>query len=187
PASLLPALRQPRRALVRGLRGRVRRAHQRPATGSRRRRARRGRAAGDVPGVRPLRPVPASALPALDDRARPAPRRLAPRPPRPPAGPPTRPPRPRPWGSRPGARPPPRPSRRPSASPPQQQPSGQSPDQAVVLLWATLHGLVTLRVSRPSFPWPPIEQLVDQAVATSLNSLADPPAPELGHRRARTE
>ena len=76
-------------------------------------------------------------------------------------------------------------SRHPSAS--RQQSRGQSPDQAVVLLWATLHGLVTLRVSRPSFPWPPIEQLVDQAVDTSLNSLADPPAPELGHRRARTE
>ena len=80
-----------------------------------------------------------------------------------------------------------RPSRHPSASQPQQQSSGQSPDQAVVLLWATLHGLVTLRVSRPSFPWPPIEQLVDQAVDTSVSSLADPPAPELGHQRARTE
>jgi AcrR family transcriptional regulator len=80
-----------------------------------------------------------------------------------------------------------RPSRHPSASQPQQQSSGQSPDQAVVMLWATLHGLVTLRVSRPSFPWPPIEQLVDQAVDTSVNSLADPPAPELGHQRARTE
>ena len=53
-----------------------------------------------------------------------------------------------------------------------QQTRGQSPDQAVLLLWATLHGLVTLRVSRPSFPWPPIEQLIDQAVDTSLNSLA---------------
>jgi AcrR family transcriptional regulator len=53
-----------------------------------------------------------------------------------------------------------------------QQPPGQSPDQAVVLLWATLHGLVTLRVTRPSFPWPPIEQLVDQAVDTILTSLA---------------
>src|SRR5215472_12939504 len=80
-----------------------------------------------------------------------------------------------------------RPSRHPSPSPPQQQPSGQSPDQAVFLLWATLHGLVTLRVSRPSFPWPPIEQLIDQAVDTSLNSPAGPQAPELGHRRARPE
>jgi AcrR family transcriptional regulator len=73
----------------------------------------------------------------------------------------------------------------PSAS--QQQSRGQSPDQAVILLWATLHGLVTLRVSRPSFPWPPIGQLVDQAVDTSLNSLADPQAPELGHRRLETK
>jgi Tetracyclin repressor-like, C-terminal domain len=61
--------------------------------------------------------------------------------------------------------------------------SSASPDQAVVLLWATLHGLVTLRVSRPSFPWPPIEQLVDQAVDTSIGSLAGPQAPEPDHRR----
>jgi Tetracyclin repressor-like, C-terminal domain len=71
-----------------------------------------------------------------------------------------------------------RPGGHPSASP--QQPRGQSPDQAVILLWATLHGLVTLRVSRPSFPWPPIEQLIDQAVDTSIGSLAGPQAPELG-------
>jgi AcrR family transcriptional regulator len=74
-----------------------------------------------------------------------------------------------------------RPDGHSSASP--QQPRGQSPDQAVVLLWATLHGLVTLRVSRPSFPWPPIEQLIDQAVDTSIGSLAGPQAPEPGHRR----
>jgi AcrR family transcriptional regulator len=71
-----------------------------------------------------------------------------------------------------------RPAGHPSASQPQQQSRGQSPDQAVVLLWATLHGLVTLRVSRPSFPWPPIEQLVDQAVDTSIGSLDGPQAPE---------
>jgi hypothetical protein len=55
------------------------------------------------------------------------------------------------------------------------------------LLWATLHGLVTLRVSRPSFPWPSIEQLIDQAVDTSINSLAGPPASKPDHQRARTK
>ena len=48
----------------------------------------------------------------------------------------------------------------------------RSPDQAVILLWATLHGLVTLRISRPAFPWPPLDQLIDQAVDTTLASLA---------------
>jgi len=48
----------------------------------------------------------------------------------------------------------------------------RSPDQAVILLWATLHGLVTLRISRPAFPWPPLDQLIDQVVDTTLASLA---------------
>jgi AcrR family transcriptional regulator len=29
------------------------------------------------------------------------------------------------------------------------------------LIWAGLHGLVSLRINKPSFPWPPIEHLVD--------------------------
>ena len=29
-------------------------------------------------------------------------------------------------------------------------------------------GLITLRISRPSFPWPPLDQLIDQAVDTIL-------------------
>jgi AcrR family transcriptional regulator len=56
-----------------------------------------------------------------------------------------------------------------------QQPHGRTPDQAVVLLWATLHGLVTLRVSRPSFPWPPLSDLIDQAVDTILAAVASAP------------
>lgn len=35
-----------------------------------------------------------------------------------------------------------------------------------VLLWATLHGLVGLRASKPQFPWPPLDTLVDSAIAT---------------------
>jgi AcrR family transcriptional regulator len=57
-------------------------------------------------------------------------------------------------------------------APDRRQEPGRSPDQAVILLWATLHGLVTLRVSRPTFPWPPLNQLIDQAVDTTLASLA---------------
>ena len=47
----------------------------------------------------------------------------------------------------------------------------RTPDQAVILLWATLHGLVTLRVTRPSFPWPPLGELIDQAISAILASL----------------
>jgi len=47
----------------------------------------------------------------------------------------------------------------------------RTPDQAVILLWATLHGLVTLRVTRPSFPWPSLAELIDQAVDTILASV----------------
>lgn len=38
-----------------------------------------------------------------------------------------------------------------------------------LLLWATLHGLVALRVNRPTFPWPPVEELVDAAVEAATS------------------
>jgi hypothetical protein len=44
----------------------------------------------------------------------------------------------------------------------------REPDAVTVCLWAFLHGLVTLRTNRPSFPWPPIEELIDRAVAAHL-------------------
>lgn len=34
-------------------------------------------------------------------------------------------------------------------------------ENATICLWAGLHGLVTLRRDRPSFPWPPMEGLLD--------------------------
>lgn len=34
-------------------------------------------------------------------------------------------------------------------------------EELSTLVWAGLHGLVSLRINKPSFPWPPIEQLVD--------------------------
>jgi len=34
-------------------------------------------------------------------------------------------------------------------------------DELATLVWAGLHGLVSLRINKPSFPWPPIDQLVD--------------------------
>lgn len=41
-----------------------------------------------------------------------------------------------------------------------------SPDAAVIQLWATLHGIVSLRDSRPTFPWPPLSHMVDEAIAS---------------------
>lgn len=35
---------------------------------------------------------------------------------------------------------------------------------ATVHLWASLHGLVSLRLDRPSFPWPPMDELVARTV-----------------------
>ena len=32
---------------------------------------------------------------------------------------------------------------------------------ATICLWAALHGLVTLRRDRPSFPWPDLDELID--------------------------
>ena len=42
-------------------------------------------------------------------------------------------------------------------------PHGRSDEAHTVTLclWASLHGLVSLRLDRPSFPWPPIDELVD--------------------------
>jgi AcrR family transcriptional regulator len=41
-----------------------------------------------------------------------------------------------------------------------------------ILLWAALHGLVTLRRDRPSFPWPPLQTLVNALVDTHTAALA---------------
>jgi AcrR family transcriptional regulator len=39
---------------------------------------------------------------------------------------------------------------------------------ATVCLIATLHGMVSLRIARPSFPWPPVEHLVDHVLVTQV-------------------
>lgn len=43
-----------------------------------------------------------------------------------------------------------------------------APEVAVVQLWVTLHGIVSLRESRPTFPWPPLDDMVRQAVDSAL-------------------
>ncbi|MCV7175973.1 TetR/AcrR family transcriptional regulator [Mycolicibacterium sphagni] len=39
--------------------------------------------------------------------------------------------------------------------------SSDDVDELGTLIWAGLHGLVSLRINKPSFPWPPIETLLD--------------------------
>jgi len=47
-------------------------------------------------------------------------------------------------------------------------PAGADPFRLAVRLWATLHGLVSLRIHRPRFPWPPLDELVDEAVKAAI-------------------
>jgi len=37
----------------------------------------------------------------------------------------------------------------------------QDPPRLAALVWAGLHGLLTLRQARPGFPWPPLDQQVE--------------------------
>jgi AcrR family transcriptional regulator len=38
------------------------------------------------------------------------------------------------------------------------------PVRLAMLVWTALHGLASLRVTRPSFPWPPLDELVAETV-----------------------
>ncbi len=55
-------------------------------------------------------------------------------------------------------------------------PGSLSPDAAIVQLWATLHGIVTLRASRPTFPWPPLDEMSAHAVDSALTAVKAPRA-----------
>jgi AcrR family transcriptional regulator len=41
---------------------------------------------------------------------------------------------------------------------------GDKPLQVAILVWAAVHGGVILRMDRPHFPWPPLNQMVDETV-----------------------
>jgi hypothetical protein len=41
------------------------------------------------------------------------------------------------------------------------------------LIWSALHGLVMLCVSRPTFPWAPLDQMVDETVLRLIGSRVD--------------
>jgi len=39
-------------------------------------------------------------------------------------------------------------------------------------LWAAVHGLTSLLIAKPDFPWPPVERLVDQVIDMCMAGLA---------------
>lgn len=45
------------------------------------------------------------------------------------------------------------------------RPAEPDPAHAAVCLWVSLHGLVTLRQDRVSFPWPDLDDMIDTIVA----------------------
>src|SRR5215472_14891710 len=47
--------------------------------------------------------------------------------------------------------------------------------RTALLLWQQLHGIVSLRISRPRFPWPPLAETITDAV-TRLTTPATPRA-----------
>jgi hypothetical protein len=53
------------------------------------------------------------------------------------------------------------------------------PFRLASLVWAAEHGLVSLRLGRPQFPWADIDGLVDQAV-TAIMGLPSPPSRTAG-------
>jgi AcrR family transcriptional regulator len=52
-----------------------------------------------------------------------------------------------------------------------------SVERAAVQLWVTLHGIVTLRDSRPTFPWPPLDEMVRSAIGSAINAVESPQTP----------
>ncbi len=39
------------------------------------------------------------------------------------------------------------------------------------LLWTMTHGVASLRITKPTFPWPPVEQQVDELLDVILRGI----------------
>jgi AcrR family transcriptional regulator len=61
------------------------------------------------------------------------------------------------------------------------QPEDPEAFRTAQLIWQQLHGIVSLRISRPRFPWPPLAETVNEAVDRLLAG-APPAEPGAGHR-----
>lgn len=46
--------------------------------------------------------------------------------------------------------------------------ASDDPFRLATLTWAAVHGLVSLRIDRPNFPWPPLDELLDQTLRRLL-------------------
>ena len=51
-------------------------------------------------------------------------------------------------------------------------PSVADPYLVAIGFWASVHGVVSLRISQPDFPWPEVETLVDHMLATQARGIA---------------
>lgn len=49
---------------------------------------------------------------------------------------------------------------------------GDDPIQVATMLWAAVHGIVLLRMDRPRFPWPPLDETVDETVRRLVGIVA---------------
>jgi hypothetical protein len=44
-------------------------------------------------------------------------------------------------------------------------------------LWAAVHGITSLLITKPDFPWPPVEAVINQVLAMCGAGLTTGPAP----------
>jgi hypothetical protein len=59
---------------------------------------------------------------------------------------------------------------------------GIAPSDAVLVatgIWTNMHGVTSLLISMPDFPWPEPDVLVDHVCATVLRGLGDPSGTEI--------
>jgi AcrR family transcriptional regulator len=50
-------------------------------------------------------------------------------------------------------------------------PEGTDPMLVAIGLWVAVHGITSLRIAMPTFPWPPLDDLVDHVLATQARGL----------------
>ncbi len=51
-------------------------------------------------------------------------------------------------------------------------PHAEDPYLVAIGLWAAVHGVVSLLISQPDFPWPDVDALVDHMLATQAHGIA---------------
>ena len=54
--------------------------------------------------------------------------------------------------------------------------AGDDPFLVAIGLWAAVHGLVSLLITKPGMPWPPRDELIDYVLTTAVTGLLPRPA-----------